>query len=143
MCKDKIYEIAKEIEAVSKLMNRKMSSDSRCKRLTFPEILIINQLKEGKVKTLTEISEASGIPNSTASFLIDKLVKEGMVRRERDIVDRRKVLIIMEDKALKLEEETNKYYIDHFRNVFKNASIEDIDIILKGLRTLEKVVVNS
>lgn len=143
MCKDKIYEIARELEAISKLMHRNISSDNRCKKLTFPELMIINQLKEGKVKTLTEISEALVIPNSTVSFLIDRLVKEGLVRREKDIVDRRKVLIIVEDKALKLEEEINQYYIEHFQNLFKNASIEDIDIILKGLKALEKVILNS
>lgn len=140
---DKIYKIVKEMQTISKFVHRRIGNGSKNKKFTFPEVIIINQLKEGKVRTLTEISESLGIPNSTASFLIDRLLKKGIIKRERDLQDKRKVLITIEDKALKLEKEINEYYIECFQNLFKSADNEDIEVILKGLKTLEKVIVGS
>lgn len=140
---DEIYEIVREMQTILRLVHRKIGNDSKSKEFTFPETIIINELKEGKVKTLTEISESLGIPNSTASFLIDRLLKKGMIKRKRDVKDKRKVIITIEDKALKLEKEINEYYIEHYKSLFKSAGKEELEAILNGLKILEKVMVES
>lgn len=140
MSNDKVYEIIKEIESISKLMNKKISDNTECKKFTLSALMIMNQLKLGKVKTLTEISETLEIPNSTASVLVDRLVNMGLIKRERDKTDRRKVLLAIKSKGIEEEKEILKYHMDNFAALFKNASDEEIQHILKGLRTLQNVI---
>lgn len=140
MSRNKIYEIIKEIESISKLMNKRVSSNSKYKKFTLPALMIMHQLKLGEVKTLTEISDTLGIPNSTASVIVDRLVNMGIVTRERDSVDRRKVLIRIESEGVEQEDKILKYHMDSFGKMFKNASEEEIDYILKGLKTLVNVI---
>ncbi len=143
MNNDKVYEVVEEIHSISKLVNRKINNNNNSKKFTITALMIMNQLKLGKVKTLTEISETLGIPNSTVSVIVDKLVKLGIVRRERCEEDRRKVFIYIEDKGLQQEKQIIKYHIDYFKDLFKNASDEEIDSILKGLKILEKFIVQN
>ncbi|AWI03139.1 MarR family winged helix-turn-helix transcriptional regulator [Clostridium drakei] len=139
---DKIYELVEEINSISKLINRKISSGKH-RKFTITTLMIMNQLRIGNVKTLTGISETLGIPNSTVSVVVDKLVNLGIVRRERDKKDRRKVLIYIEDEGLQQEEQVIKYRMEYFRDLFRNASDEEINCILKGLKILEKFMDES
>lgn len=140
MNQDKIYEIVEQIQSISKLMNKRVSNKAKCKKFTINALMIINQLRLGNVKTLTEISDTLGIPNSTVSVIVDRLVKLGIVRRERDQLDRRKVHIYIVNEGLEQEEQIIKYQIDYFGDLFKDASYEEIDSILRGLKTLEEVI---
>ncbi|WPC42252.1 MarR family winged helix-turn-helix transcriptional regulator [Clostridium sp. JS66] len=135
---DKIYELVEEINSISKLINSKKGIGGKHRKFTITTLMIMNQLRIGNVKTLTELSETLGIPNSTVSVVVDKLVKLGIVRRERDEKDRRKVLIYIEDEGLQQEKQIIKYRIEYFKDLFKDASDEEIDCILKGLKVLEK-----
>ncbi len=143
MFMDKIYEIVKEIQSISKLINKKISNNTKCEKFTLSAFMIVNQLRSGKVKTLTELSKTLGIPNSTVSVIVDRLVNMGIVRRERDKDDRRKVLLCIESEGIDQDEQIFKYHMDNFRKLFRNASEEEIKHILKGLKTLENVIMRG
>lgn len=143
MNKDKIYEIVKEIQSISKLMNKKISNDAKCEKMTLSTFMVVNQLRLGKVRTLTELSKTLGIPNSTVSVVVDRLVNMGIVRRERDKEDRRKVLLYIEGEGIDQERKIFKYHMDNFSMLFKNATDEEICYILKGLKTLESVIMRG
>lgn len=143
MNKNNIYEIIEEVQSISKLMNKKINNNVKFKKLTFVALMIMNQLKLGKVRTLTEISTILGIPNSTASVVVDKLVNMGVVRRERDKEDRRKVLICIASEGIEQGNQILKYHMDHLASLFKDATEEEIGYILKGLKTLENVIMRG
>ncbi|AKA70846.1 MarR family winged helix-turn-helix transcriptional regulator [Clostridium scatologenes] len=143
MLMDKIYEIVKEIQSISKLINKKISNNTKCEKFTLSAFMILNQLRSGKVKTLTELGKTLGIPNSTVSVIVDRLVNMGIVRRERDKDDRRKVLLCIESEGIDQDEQIFKYHMDNFGKLFRNASEEEIKHILKGLKTLENVIMRG
>lgn len=140
---DKTYEIIKEIQSISKLINKKISTATKCKKFTFVALMVMNQLKLGKATTLTEISKALGIPNSTASVVIDRLVNMGIVKRERDKDDRRKVLIYIENEGTDQDKQISQYHMDYLGHLFKDATKEEMEYILKGLKTLENVIMRN
>lgn len=143
MNNEKVYELIKELMLVFKLLNRKVSQKVHCKKINMTSIMILKQLSGGNQKTLTEISESLGLPNSTASVLVDKLVKQEMLSRVRDKDDRRKVLICITDKALELEEEIMEQFTEYLKELIKPASKEETDTILKGLEVLARVIEDS
>ncbi|WML37749.1 MarR family transcriptional regulator [Clostridium sp. OS1-26] len=86
------------------------------------------------------MSEKLGLPNSTASVLVEKLVKEGLVSRVRDSEDRRRVIICLTDKAEKFVEEMRESHIVAFGKLMKNATEKEIEDILNGFRTLSNII---
>lgn len=143
MGKEKIYEIIKEVESISKLMNKKVNSNDSSKKFTISELMVMSQLRSGQAKTLTEMSQVLGIPNSTTSVVVDRLVNMGIIRRERDKKDRRKVLICIEGEGIEQQSQIFKYHMDHFGKLFENATEVEIECILNGLKTLESVIMRS
>ncbi|KZL90203.1 MarR family winged helix-turn-helix transcriptional regulator [Clostridium magnum] len=143
MNNEKAYELIKELMLVFKLLNRKVSHKIDCKKVNMTSIMILKQLSTGGQKTLTEISESLGLPNSTASVLVDKLVKQGMLTRVRDVDDRRKVLICITDKAMELEEKISGEFTEYLKELINPATDEEVETIFKGLETLTKVIENG
>lgn len=140
MNNEKAYELIKELMLVFKLLNRKVSHRIDRKKVNMTSIMILKQLSGGAEKTLTEISESLGLPNSTASVLVDKLVRQGMLSRTRDMNDRRKVLICLTDKAAEIEEKISGEVAEYLKELINPAADEEIDAIFKGIETLRKVI---
>ncbi len=140
MDNEKIYEIIKQLMIVIKLMNRKVSHKMDSKKINMSSAMIFHQLENGESKTLSDISEALALPNSTASMLVDRLVKKGLLKRIRDEKDRRRVLIFITDEALKKKKEIEVIHMECFREMLKPASEEEVDTIIKGLRILGTLV---
>lgn len=140
MSDKEIYEIAHELMKILKLLKKKASGSVNCKGLNISSYMILHLLKEEPKKTLTEISENLGLPNSTASVLVDKLVKEGLVDRVRDSADRRKVIICLTDQALQQEKEIKDAHIKSFSKLLNYANSNELDDILNGLKILSRVI---
>ncbi len=49
--------------------------------------------------TAGELAEHTGLTTGAVTGVIDRLEKAGLVRRERDPADRRKVLVVLDEKA--------------------------------------------
>ncbi len=99
-------------------------------------------LTEGE-KTQKELQDYLEIQSGSMSEIVLKMEESGLISREKDESDRRKVFIYIEDKGLEQEKEFIKYRMDYFKDLFKNASDEEIDSILKGLKILEKFIVEK
>ncbi|MBI6873632.1 MarR family winged helix-turn-helix transcriptional regulator [Clostridium aciditolerans] len=140
MDNQEVYDIAHEIIKILKLLKRKASNHVEGKCLNMSSYMILHLLKEEPKKTLTEISENLGLPNSTASVLVDKLVKEGLVDRVKDSADRRKVIICLTDKAVRYSKEIKDAHIKSFSDLLKRANNDELEDILSGLRILSRII---
>ena len=63
--------------------------------LTFPQFLVMVTLYEKIPRTVGEIGAELGMDNGTLTPLLKRLVSAGLVTRERDAEDARRVLIIL------------------------------------------------
>ncbi|MTK13582.1 MAG: MarR family transcriptional regulator [Clostridiaceae bacterium] len=140
MDNQEVYDIVHELIKILKLLKRKASNHAEDKCLNMSSYMILHLLKEEPKKTLTEISENLGLPNSTASVLVDKLVKEGLVDRVKDSTDRRKVIICLTDKAVHYAKEIKDAHIKSFSELLKYANNDELEGILSGLRILSRII---
>lgn len=101
---------------------------------------ILNILYENNGRlTMKQIARGIDRSKSTLTQLIDKLIKEGYVKKQRSTEDRRYYYIILTEKGWSIKsyfEEISHRVINKF---FKDFSQEDIDIFLK---MLNKVICN-
>ena len=61
--------------------------------LTFPQFLVMVALYESVPRTVGEIGNEVGMDNGTLTPLLKRLVSAGLVTRERDAKDERRVII--------------------------------------------------
>jgi DNA-binding MarR family transcriptional regulator len=66
------------------------------------EIFSILYLDKRKEITMTELVEYINVPMSTATGIVDRLVRKGYIARERSETDRRIVVLRLTDEGLRL-----------------------------------------
>ncbi|MFS0837195.1 MarR family winged helix-turn-helix transcriptional regulator [Paenibacillus sp. 1P03SA] len=92
--------------------------------LTPVQLLTLKNLKEHPRIGLGELSEHILLGTSTTSGIVDRLVKAGLVSRERSETDRRSVTLKLTEKGL---EQWNLVERDHMDRLYILASVSEED----------------
>lgn len=108
--------------------------------LTGPQLTVIKLLETFQDLSLSSLSERIQAQNSTVTGIIDRMEREGLVRRERSTSDRRVVFIRLSEKGQKLAREIQVEPMEIFRGAFQSLSGEDLRDLLRILGKLEKYV---
>lgn len=84
MEREREYKIITDFTVIVKLMKKKVfyMDKENISNLGISSLIILNEVETDVPKTLKEITERSGLPNSTASVIIDKLSQRGFVHRK-------------------------------------------------------------
>lgn len=108
-------------------------------KVTAPQgMLLCTLARYGEMK-ISDLSERLGLSNSTVSGIIDRLEKQGLVERTRSKEDRRVVYVSVTSEFKKSSEEHFKEIEKVFEAIMSKATAEELDQILLGLDTLQKV----
>lgn len=67
--------------------------------ITYPQLLVLVRLNENNPQTVDEIGKALLLDSGTLTPLLKRLEKKGMVTRERDFQDERKVIVTITEKS--------------------------------------------
>jgi len=91
--------------------------------LTITEIHVLEIVGDGKADNISSAASELGVMVSSASICIDRMVKKGLLDRERDPVDRRVVHISLTEKG-------RIYYYAHqkFHREMVRAVLEDFEL---------------
>lgn len=121
-------------------IRQRMGNHFKEMNLTGPQGILMGTLAHHGEMKISDLSEKLGLSNSTVSGILDRLENQGFVERTRSKEDRRVVYIKVTDKfrehSLKHFEEINKL----IEQMMDKATPEELDIILKGMNMLEKVM---
>ncbi len=71
-------------------------------RISFPQMVALDLLAQRSKVKMSEIAHALSVQLSTATPLVDRLVREGMAARSRDEKDRRLVWVTATEKGRKV-----------------------------------------
>ena len=70
--------------------------------LTYPKFVILNALKDAGPLTISDLSARAGVESNTLSPLLKKMAGFGVITRQRDAKDERRVMIALTDNGRKL-----------------------------------------
>ncbi|MFP4420450.1 MAG: MarR family winged helix-turn-helix transcriptional regulator [Desulfococcaceae bacterium] len=70
--------------------------------LTVPQLLCLQQLLEPDIRTPSQIARRTFLSQATVTGIADRLVERGLIRRDRDLPDRRQVVLTLTDEGRKL-----------------------------------------
>lgn len=136
----KTFELLKDIAKLSKLINRELSSKMDVKKVSPYPIIILNQLDIKKPTTLTDIRENLGIPNSTISTVVDKLLERGLIRKEKDKTDKRRTFLYLTEKASEEEKKIIKCHTEVFKGILFKATDDDLNVLISSTKLFIKLI---
>ncbi|KQL44582.1 transcriptional regulator [Brevibacillus choshinensis] len=93
-----LIQLAKLLREASALFSSISKKELDTGDVTWQQVLILEQIEKGP-KTMGDISKAVDLSYSTTSGLINRLEQEDLVRRFRDISDRRIVWVSLTDRV--------------------------------------------
>lgn len=132
--------LLRTIKRVMKNAHKIMGQRFKDLNLTGPQLFVVIALiHHGKMK-ISDLSEKMSLSNSTVSGIIDRLEKQGSVKRVRSKEDRRIVYVEVTSEFKKIAEAKHEEVEKTFQSMIDIATPEEIDIINKGLDTLEEVM---
>src|SRR5262245_29374522 len=108
--------------------------------LTGPQLTVIKLLETFGDLSLSSLSERIRAQNSTVTGIIDRMEREGLVKRERSTADRRVVHIRLSEKGQRLARQIQVEPMEIFRSSLCDLSTGDLRDLLRILSKLEKRV---
>ncbi len=100
--------------------------------ITYPQYLVLVTLWEQDGQAVNEIGRTLLLESSTLTPIIKKLERMGLVSRERDREDERKVRVTLTREGRAMEEKTQPFF---------NAVVELSGLPEKGFRELQSEIV--
>ena len=92
--------------------------------------------------TMNELSEKMNLDSSTMTRVIDKLVRDKLVSRDRDNSDRRIVVVSLTDEgnkaATELSTSVNEYYRKIIQGIPSGEVLDILESVSKLLKAFEK-----
>ena len=105
------------------------------------ELFTILQLDRREEITMTELAETIGAPMSTATGIVDRLVRNQYLKRERSEEDRRVVVLKLTEKGISLSTELKELITQYTSMVLEDLTDEEqkflMQIILKIFKTIQ------
>jgi DNA-binding MarR family transcriptional regulator len=111
--------------------------------LTGPQLTILKLLESFPELSLSTLSERIRAQNSTVTGIVDRMEREGLVRRERSRTDRRVVHLRLSDKGARLAREIQVEPMEIFRQALLGLSTVDQRDLLRILTKLQRHVLEA
>lgn len=108
--------------------------------LTGPQLTVLKLLESFGDLSFSSLSERIRAQNSTVTGIIDRMEREGYVRRERSTTDRRVIFIRLTEKGARLARFIQVEPMEIFRNALLDLSQGDLRELLRILTKLQKRV---
>jgi len=108
--------------------------------LTGPQLTILKLLETFPDLSLSTLSERIRAQNSTVTGIVDRMEREGLVRRERSKADRRVVHLRLSDKGARLAREIQVEPMEIFRQALLSMAPADLRELLRILTKLQREV---
>ncbi len=132
--------IFKSLKRIGHMIKQSMGQQFNEMNLTGPQGMMMGILSHDGEMKISDLSEKIGLSNSTVSGIIDRLEKQGLVERTRSTDDRRVVYVNISTELQRNCKENFCKIEKTFEDIMTKATAEEIDTILKGLDTLERLM---
>lgn len=104
--------------------------------ITTPQLIILKQIEGKEAITVTQLAKQVSLKQATVTDILNRLERKGLVLREKDTGDRRRVLVKETDTGKRLLEATPSPLQDTFLEKFENLEDWQQSMILTSLQLL-------
>ncbi|MBI3097007.1 MAG: MarR family transcriptional regulator [Planctomycetes bacterium] len=108
--------------------------------VTFAQMRVLWILDSRGPEALSVLARRLGVSNSTATELVDRLVRGGSVRREHSPRDRRQVVLSLRPRGKRLLDEFSRRRRERFERLLRVVDRSDVRRMAEALETLNEIV---
>lgn len=104
--------------------------------ITTPQLIILKQIEGEETITVSQLARHVSLKQATVTDILNRLERKGLVQRQRDTSDRRRVLVKETEEGRKLLEAAPSPLQDTFLENFENIEDWKQNMILASLQLL-------
>lgn len=119
------------------LHSKKLSKESG---LTGPQLILMRAIKEMGEVTIKELSKETNMSQATATTILDRLERNGLVERIRSIKDKRKVHANLTLKGEELLSTAPLPLQESFINKFQNLAEWEQSLLLSSIQRIANMM---
>lgn len=138
-CMDEIGEMIKRMVRNFQLMEK---NHIKPLGFTMTQCYCLIEIFDHENLTMLELSERMKLNSSTMTRIVDKLVRDQYIRRDRSQSDRRIVIVNLTEKGLEAASQAKKVITDYYKHItytLPKGSVEDIlDSVSKLMDSFEE-----
>lgn len=101
--------------------------------------LLFSLFHPGKCK-MSELARELGITMGAATSIVDRLIKAGLVKRERSTEDRRVVFVSLSKKGRRMMEEVHKVTLELMANLLSRLSAREREAFLSAYEKMSEEI---
>lgn len=110
--------------------------------LTSPQLLLMREIKSSENVTIRQLSNNTNMSQATATSILDRLEKRGLITRQRDQQDKRKVHALLTTEGNQLLLNAPTLLQDNFIDQFQALSSWEQTLILSSLQRISSMMKN-
>ena len=129
-----IREMTKMVPVMLREMSKRNESSLNKMNLPVSNIIVLDVLREKGPSAMGDIARSLGLTMSAATGIVDKMIKNGVVKRERSDTDRRVVKVALLKKGQDICEKVQKMRKDIISDMYSVLSDQERDEYLTILR---------
>lgn len=111
--------------------------------ITTPQLIILRQIQGQEAITVSEVAKQISLKQTTVTDILNRLERKGLISRQKDPEDRRRVLVKETDAGNKLLEAAPSPLQDTFLEKFENLEEWQQNMILTSLQLLGTLMVDD
>ncbi|MFC3023905.1 MarR family winged helix-turn-helix transcriptional regulator [Vibrio zhugei] len=131
-----IRQIIRAIDLRSKKLNKEFG-------LTSPQLLLMRTVQHSPKLTIRQLSKETNMSQATATSILDRLENRELIERQRDVVDKRKVHVLITTKGKTILNQAPKLLNEDFVNQFEDLESWEQTLIVSSLQRVSEMMNRS
>lgn len=111
-------------------------------RIEVSTVLVVDAVSRateaGRQSSIGDVAVALQVVHSTASRLVDRAVRAGMVTRDRALADPRRTVVALSREGLRLQREAVRFRTGRLRDMLADWSASDVATLARLLGRFER-----
>ena len=139
-------EAARELLEVVPVIMKDIRSEMRSRRppdLTVPQFRTLAFVDRNKGTSLSAVANHMGLTLPSTSRLVDGLIARGMLTREDNPADRRRVKLGVTNHGLTILETSRRGTLTYLADKMASLSTEDTEVIVKAMKAMRSVFISG
>lgn len=124
-----LRQIIRAIDLQSKKLTKKYG-------LTGPQLIVLKEISKSTNRPISEIAKNVSLSQATVTSILDRLGQQGFTIRQRSDQDKRKVNIVLTDKAREILGRNPSLLQDEFTGQFEKLEEWEKNMLLSALQRL-------
>lgn len=137
---DELYVILPLLGSILRRKLGKMPSSNLETRFSLSHLKVIQVLHETGTRHVSEVADALAIPRPRMTYLVDMLVKHGLVERTLDEQDRRTVNIGLTEMGREMVGEHDTILKDALKSAISDLDTKEVEQLSESLKKLKELL---